>query len=288
MLRHAQLNRRCAAGTAFLQCQPRPIEALRTKRYSRDSAARYLIRRNVAESDVGGQSEEDALASNLDIQAAQRRLQRARDRLTYQAAAVAASCGVTTLAILATYWRFSLHIRTGSDFPWLEFAGTLLLVGGGVIGMEMWARFAHKSLWHDFAPGWALHKSHHEPRVGAFEDNDLFAVMNGVPAMALCWFGFVTPNMAGGLCFGAGLGITLFGIMYMFVHDGLVHKRFPVGPIAELPYLKRVAVAHKLHHSNKYGGLPWGLFLGPQELEAVGAKDELDRMVAELNSSRPT
>ena len=36
-------------------------------------------------------------------------------------------------------------------------------------GMEMWARFAHKSLWHDYAPGWALHKSHHEPRKGPFE-----------------------------------------------------------------------------------------------------------------------
>ncbi len=42
--------------------------------------------------------------------------------------------------------------------------------------------------------------------------------------MALCAYGFLTPNMTGGLCFGAGLGITLFGIMYMFVHDGLVHR----------------------------------------------------------------
>lgn len=36
-------------------------------------------------------------------------------------------------------------------------------------GMEMYARFAHKVLWHDFEPGWALHKSHHEPRTGPFE-----------------------------------------------------------------------------------------------------------------------
>jgi beta-carotene 3-hydroxylase len=66
-----------------------------------------------------------------------------------------------------------------------------------------------------------------------------------------------------GLCFGAGLGITLFGMSYMFIHDGLVHRRFPVGPI-DVPYLKRVAIAHKLHHSEKYDGVPWGLFLGPQ------------------------
>jgi beta-carotene 3-hydroxylase len=48
-------------------------------------------------------------------------------------------------------------------------ACTLALVGGGVFGMEMWARWAHKALWHDFEPGWSLHKSHHEPRVGPFE-----------------------------------------------------------------------------------------------------------------------
>jgi beta-carotene 3-hydroxylase len=48
--------------------------------------------------------------------------------------------------------------------------------------------------------------------------------MNGVPAMGLCAYGFFSPGIAGGLSFGAGLGITLFGIMYMFLHDGLVHK----------------------------------------------------------------
>ena len=84
----------------------------------------------------------------------------------------------------------------------------------------------------------------------------------------------------------AGLGITLFGASYMFVHDGLVHKRFPVGPIADVPALKRIAVAHKLHHAERYGGVPWGLFLGPQELEAVGAKAELDRLCRDLDSAK--
>lgn len=49
----------------------------------------------------------------------------------------------------------------------------------------------------------------------------------------------------------------------------------------QVPYLKRVAAAHKLHHAEKYGGVPWGLFLGPQELEAVGATGDLDRLCAE-------
>ena len=51
---------------------------------------------------------------------------------------------------------------------------------------------------------------------------------------------------------------------HRFVHDGLVHRRFPVGPIADLPAMKRIVVAHQLHHSEKYGGVPFGMFLGPQ------------------------
>lgn len=41
------------------------------------------------------------------------------------------------------------------------------------------------------------------------------AIMNAVPAMALCLYGFLRPDVWGGVCFGAGLGITLFGISYM-------------------------------------------------------------------------
>lgn len=137
-------------------------------------------------------------------------------------------------------------MKDGGDFPWVEFCSTLLLIGGGAVGMEFWARWAHKALWHDNELGWSLHKSHHEPRIGPFEKNDIFAIINAVPAIALILYGFVTPTEVGGLCYGAGLGITLFGISYMFIHDGLVHKRFPVGPLEQVPYLRRIAVAHKV------------------------------------------
>ncbi len=62
----------------------------------------------------------------------------------------------------------------------------------------------------------------------------------------------------------------------------LPRRRFPVGPIAELPYMKRIAVAHQIHHTNKFDGVPFGIFLGAQELEAVpGGKEELDRLMAQ-------
>lgn len=92
-----------------------------------------------------------------------------RQQITYQVSAVAATTGVSALAILATYYKFRVMTGPDAPFPWLDMAGTLALVVGGVIGMEMWARWAHKVLWHDFQPGWALHKSHHVPRVGPFE-----------------------------------------------------------------------------------------------------------------------
>eukprot|EP00882_Tetradesmus_deserticola_P025427 GHRQ01027930.1.p1 GENE.GHRQ01027930.1~~GHRQ01027930.1.p1 ORF type:complete len:286 (+),score=75.42 GHRQ01027930.1:607-1464(+) len=219
-----------------------------------------------AASQIAQNAQELAQSFELAQKSASRRLQRRRQQLTYQASAIAATSGVGALAILATYYKFVYHMGSSTDaaFPWADMCGTLALVFGGAVGMEMWARWAHKALWHDFAPGWALHKSHHETRIGPFEANDVYAIINAVPAIALCLYGFLTPTMTGSLCFGAGLGITLFGIAYMFVHDGLVHKRFPTGPIAELPYMKRVTVAHKLHHAEKYKGVPWGLFLGPQ------------------------
>lgn len=80
--------------------------------------------------------------------------------------------------------------------------------------MEVHARWAHKA-WHDRPLGWAFHKSHHEPRLGPYELNDVFAIVNAPFAMALCAYGFLEPSLVGSLCFGAGLGITLFGLSYV-------------------------------------------------------------------------
>lgn len=258
---------------------------------SRDVSARAAANEVVAASGPSepknSQESLTPLEQQLRREREERKTRRQSEQMTYQFAAVAASCLVTSTAIVATWYRFVIH-ADGSPFPVTEFFSTLLLIVGGTIGMEMYARYAHRILWHDFQPGWALHKSHHEPRDGPFELNDIYAVANALPAIALCAYGFLTPGVFGGVCFGLGLGITIFGISYMFVHDGMVHKRFPVGPIAELPYLKRVAVAHRVHHSERYEGVPYGLFLGPQELEAVGGGEYLDQLVEQLDVSSPS
>ncbi|KAK4718456.1 hypothetical protein R3W88_016794 [Solanum pinnatisectum] len=198
------------------------------------------------------------------------------ERLTYLVAAVMSSFGITSMAVMAVYYRFAWQME-GGEVPLTEMLGTFALSVGAAVGMEFWARWAHKALWH--ASLWHMHESHHKPREGPFELNDVFAITNAVPAIALLNYGFFHKGLIPGLCFGAGLGITVFGMAYMFVHDGLVHKRFPVGPVANVPYLRKVAAAHSLHHSEKFNGVPYGLFLGPKELEEVGGTEELEKEV---------
>ena len=36
---------------------------------------------------------------------------------------------------------------------------------------------------------------------------------------------------------------------------------------------------HQLHHADLFGGVPYGLFLGPQELENVGGEEELQKVL---------
>ncbi|CAI9767681.1 unnamed protein product [Fraxinus pennsylvanica] len=199
------------------------------------------------------------------------------ERFTYLVAAVMSSFGITSMAIMAVYYRFSWQME-GGEMPFAEMFGTFALSVGAAVGMEFWARWAHRALWH--ASLWHMHESHHKPREGPFELNDIFAIINAVPAITLLSYGFFHKGLVPGLCFGAGLGITMFGMAYMFVHDGLVHKRFPVGPIEKVPYFRRVATAHQLHHSDKFKGVPYGLFLGPKELEEVGGLEELEKEIS--------
>ncbi|XP_040987957.1 beta-carotene hydroxylase 2, chloroplastic-like [Juglans microcarpa x Juglans regia] len=208
------------------------------------------------------------------------RLARKRsERYTYLVAAIMSSLGVTSTAAVAIFYKSSWQME-GGEFPLFEMLGTFALSVGAAVGMEFWARWAHRALWH--ASLWNMHESHHRARDGTFELNDVFAITNAVPAIALLFYGSSQKGLIPGLCFGAGLGITVFGMAYMFVHDGLVHRRFPVGPIANVPYLRRVAAAHHLHHSDRFGGVPYGLFLGSKELEEVGGMEELEKEIQRM------
>uniref|UniRef100_A0ACD5TTB8 Uncharacterized protein n=1 Tax=Avena sativa TaxID=4498 RepID=A0ACD5TTB8_AVESA len=216
----------------------------------------------------------------------ERKARKESERRTYLVAAVMSSLGITSMAAAAVYYRFAWQMEGGGEIPVTEMFGTFALSVGAAVGMEFWARWAHRALWH--ASLWHMHESHHRPRDGPFELNDVFAIVNAVPAMALLAFGFFNRGLVPGLCFGAGLGITLFGMAYMFVHDGLVHRRFPVGPIENVPYFRRVAAAHQIHHMDKFDSVPYGLFLGPKELEEVGGTEELEKEIQRRIKRRET
>ena len=49
--------------------------------------------------------------------------------------------------------------------------------------MEGIAWFTHKFIMHGFL--WIWHKSHHEPRKGVWELNDLFGFMFAIPSVVL-------------------------------------------------------------------------------------------------------
>ncbi|KAK2653978.1 hypothetical protein Ddye_013834 [Dipteronia dyeriana] len=225
------------------------------------------------DNDNGAVSDTQISASRL----AEKLARKKSERFTYLVAAVMSTFGITSMAVMSVYYRFSWQME-GGEVPLTEMFGTFALSVGAAVGMEFWARWAHRALWH--ASLWDMHESHHRPREGPFELNDVFAIINAVPAISLLSYGFFHKGLVPGLCFGAGLGITVFGMAYMFVHDGLVHKRFPVGPIANVPYFRRVAAAHQLHHSDKFNGVPYGLFLGPKELEEVGGQEELEKEIS--------
>ena len=52
-----------------------------------------------------------------------------------------------------------------------------------VAGMELFAWAAHRWVMHGW--GWGWHRSHHEPRGGWFEKNDLYAVVFAGVAIGL-------------------------------------------------------------------------------------------------------
>ncbi len=134
-------------------------------------------------------------------------------------------------------------------------------------GMEAVAFLTHRYIMH--GPMWRWHRSHHEPRTGWFELNDLFAVVFAGVAIGLFLLG-TRPGL--GLFTWAAAGVTAYGGLYALVHDGLVHRRFPMVK-ARRGYLLRLVQAHHLHHlaHEKVGAVSFG-FLLPQDPEKLARR----------------
>jgi beta-carotene 3-hydroxylase len=141
--------------------------------------------------------------------------------------------------------------------PWL---GILLFVAT-IAGMEGFAYAAHRWVMH--GPGWFLHASHHRPRTGAFELNDLYAMIFATPSIVLLLGGVQLGWWPGTTWIGAG--IAAYGAIYFGFHDVIVHQRLPHRHVARSRYMKRIVQAHRLHHAveSKHGAVSFGFLWAP-------------------------
>ena len=139
---------------------------------------------------------------------------------------------------------------------WLE---RFLIVAATVVAMEGFAAAFHRHVMH--GPGWSWHRSHHEPRRGAFEANDLYALL--FAALSLLFFTLLArlwPPF-----WWVGTGTLVYGLLYAILHDGLVHGRFGFRASPRSAYLKRLVQAHRLHHAVKGrdGAVSFGFLYAP-------------------------
>lgn len=141
-----------------------------------------------------------------------------------------------------------------------QIAINLALFLGALAFMEGFAWFMHKYVMHGFM--WVWHRSHHEPRQGVFELNDLFAVVFAAPAILGIWLG---TNGGMPLMLPVGLGITAYGAIYFMFHDGLVHRRYPVPLSGKSAFWKRLIQAHRFHHAvnTRDGCVSFGFLMAP-------------------------
>jgi beta-carotene 3-hydroxylase len=134
--------------------------------------------------------------------------------------------------------------------------------------MDISSHWIHKYLFHGIL--WKWHESHHIPRKGWFEKNDIFPLIFSIPTMLSLIFGGSLPDPWSNMVLGFGFGVCLYGSIYFVIHDYVAHKR-----IKALPKLRRflerrfgtIVYGHRVHHqlSTKDGQGPYALFLGAKQ-----------------------
>jgi beta-carotene 3-hydroxylase len=141
-----------------------------------------------------------------------------------------------------------------------------------VIVMEPLVALTHRYVMHGF--GWAWHRDHHQPGHQRFERNDLYALVGAALSVGI----FAIAGNADHWLFWVALGMTVYGVLYALLHDGLVHRRYPLGRVPENSYLRRLIEAHHLHHAvrEREGAVSFGFLYAPP----------VDRLRGELSGKR--
>lgn len=151
----------------------------------------------------------------------------------------------------------------------IEIIINVVIVVAVFILMEGVAWFTHKYIMHGFM--WTWHHSHHVPRKGRFERNDLFAVVFSLPSIGL--FYYSTYYMESFYLTSVAIGILAYGLFYFLFHDVLVHQRIKFRAKVKSKYLKRLVNAHYAHHKThtKEEGESFGFLFASKKYEKKDA-----------------
>ena len=96
--------------------------------------------------------------------------------------------------------------------------------------MEFIAWATHKYVMHGFL--WKLHKDHHQVNKNRIlENNDAFLIF-AIPG--------ATFMIIGSTLLYIGIGITLYGFAYFFVHEVFIHQRIKLFKRTRITYFKAI------------------------------------------------
>jgi beta-carotene 3-hydroxylase len=128
--------------------------------------------------------------------------------------------------------------------------------------MEFVAWFTHKYIMHGLL--WFFHRDHHKKDHDSwFERNDFFFLIFAIPGAGSMFYGVQSGTLFPFLYIG--LGITIYGMAYFFVHDIFIHQRFKLLRRTDNVYFRAIRKAHKIHHKHlgKEDGECFGMLLVP-------------------------
>jgi len=134
----------------------------------------------------------------------------------------------------------------------------LLLLALGFLGMEAVTYVVHRFVMHGALE--RLHLSHHRNAGAEFADkspepNDVFPIAFSVVVVVAFWAGFNVSGLVWLL--PLFMGVTLYGLVYTLVHDGIIHGRIRWMKRTNDAWSQSLANAHRSHHRSN--GEPYGM-----------------------------
>jgi beta-carotene 3-hydroxylase len=156
----------------------------------------------------------------------------------------------------------STRVRSGrpqSTQGDMEVLSNVVIISLTVCIMEVVAWSTHKYVMHSWA--WRWHSSHHDKQSQVVEKNDYFSVIFAIVSLTL----ILSSDWFGKWLFWAGIGMAVYGVMYVIVHDGLTHGRIPMAWTPRHRYVQHLINAHHLHHAKKgrTGHVSYGFLYAP-------------------------